>query len=184
MDYLEPLIYCRNPRQSEGRPRIPECEPIVLPYSGIPSSENGDEDDYAFWRIRPWPLGEWKANIGCPSCGLVAVYTSDHIHWDRTWYDAPGVIYSDATCVSVQFRCSRKDCASVIKFFTTIDERTTACREKLLDKLCQGFFSGLCSQGDRFFALSRNQYLIDDQIEAIEADGSLVYNTVPPVWLK
>lgn len=180
--YLEPLIYCRNPRQRSQTSPIPECEPIWLPYTDIPSCE----DEYCCFdrNLWPWPKDEWKASIGCPSCGLVTVYTEESVLWEPIEYDAPGIIHSDTTCVSVQFKCSRSDCGVPVKFFTTIDERTTVAKQQLLEKLHRGFFSGLCPLGDRFYPLPQNLYLIDDQIGAIPSDPSLIYRKAPPAWHK
>ena len=108
-----------------------------------------------------WPADEWKANIGCPECGLVFVYR------ERSGSLGQGRFHSDTVCACVEFRCSQTGCGTLIKFHTTLPDRSRKSFDGLLDKLHRGFFQGRCANGHGLLPVPREKYEIREVFQAV-----------------
>ncbi len=170
--YDEPVIGCGSGDGTPERPRY--CEAIVLPFQPLPISSGmqmpGDPipektDEYQ----ARWPPDDWRATIGCPSCGIILQYDARAVSWQRACFDESGNYFSDTTCYRIEFECARKDCRVPVRFHTVLSDRIPT-EVALRATLRTDFFHGNCSAGHPLLRIPQELYRVSRVMEAIPKD--------------
>jgi len=161
-----PVLYCKNPDPTH------ECEPIVLPYSGLKTTaltlgelwDEYPETPEGETHLLDWPPDEWKAFFGCSECGFVSEYTSvdvDHLSIPKS---VPGIFHSGADCFCIEFRCGQRNCALPTKLHVQMSGLTESGVQALLRR---PFFIGSLPCGHDVPSLPISQYQIHKVMDPI-----------------